>query len=179
MEDIYYKDWPLLPSTERVKNKRMKYWYVWDPPIPLLRVKNLVVFKVYCNTFVVTSLINQRLNVDNHIFSISPSKLIIFGFYEVIKCYSETLPLPCFSSFVNDENSIIFLNLHQPPPTPYDTVYFTLSAVFFGCLPLRSIWIANDANNQFYGIQFSSRNQSRLNQYHKNFFLCPYNKEIQ
>ena len=38
------------------------------------------------------SVINQKLNVDNHIFSISPSKLIIFGFYEVIKCYSETPP---------------------------------------------------------------------------------------
>ena len=30
-------------------------------------------------------------------------------FYEVIEYYSETPPLPCFSSFVNDENSIIFL----------------------------------------------------------------------
>ena len=25
---------PLPPSTERVKNKRMKYWFVWDPPPP-------------------------------------------------------------------------------------------------------------------------------------------------
>ena len=51
------------------------------------------------------SLINQILNVDNHILAISPSKLITFGFYEVMKCYFETpSPLPCFSSFVNDEN---------------------------------------------------------------------------
>ena len=45
---------PPSPPTERVKNKRMKYWYVWDPPPPQLRVKNLVVFKAYCNTFEVT-----------------------------------------------------------------------------------------------------------------------------
>ena len=38
------------------------------------------------------SLINQMLNVDNHILAISPSKLIIFGFYEVMKCYFETPP---------------------------------------------------------------------------------------
>ena len=38
-------------------------------------------------------MINQILNVDNHILAISPSTLIILVFYEVIKCHSETPPL--------------------------------------------------------------------------------------
>ena len=59
------------------------------------------------------NMINQILNVNNHILAIYPSTLIIFGFYEVIKCYSETSPLPCFSSFVNDENSIIFQDFRK------------------------------------------------------------------
>ena len=62
-------------------------------------MKNLIIFKVYCITFVVTfqcseiSLTSseskqdetkhQILNVDNHILAISPSKLIIFGFYSM------------------------------------------------------------------------------------------------
>ena len=94
------------------------------PPPPQLRVKNLVVFKVYCNTFEVTfqcleisftsSETKQdetKLDKDNHILAISPSKLIIFGFYEVIKCYSE--------------NSIIFLTI------PPNGAFFTLYTVFF------------------------------------------------
>ena len=64
------------------------------------------------------SLIKQIFNVDKYILAISPSKLIIIGFYEVMKCYSETPPLPCFSSFVNDENSIIFLT-PSPPIVPF------------------------------------------------------------
>ena len=63
-------------------------------------------------------MINQILNVDNHILAISPSKLIIFGFYEVMKCYFETPLLPCFSSFINDEKSIIFLT-PSPPIVPF------------------------------------------------------------
>ena len=37
------------------------------------------------------SLIKQIFNVDKYILAISPSKLIIIGFYEVMKCYSETM----------------------------------------------------------------------------------------
>ena len=71
------------------------------------------------------SLIKQIFNVDKYILAFSPSKLIIIGFYEVMKCYSETSPLPCFSSFVNDENSIIFLTPSPP------IVLFSLFIQFF------------------------------------------------
>ena len=43
------------------------------------------------------SLIKQIFNVDKYIIdiyyilAISPSKLVIIGFYEVMKCYSETM----------------------------------------------------------------------------------------
>ena len=80
------------------------------------------------------SLIKQIFNVDKYILAISPSKLIIIGFYEVMKCYSETPPLPCFSSFVNDENSIIFQT--PPHPHPHNIAFFTLLTFFLGCFPL-------------------------------------------
>ena len=64
------------------------------PPSPWLRMKNLVIFKVYCNTFVVTfqcseisltsseskqdeTKLDNLDKLDNHILAISPSKLII------------------------------------------------------------------------------------------------------
>ena len=54
------------------------------------------------------SLIKQIFNVDKYILAISPSKLIIIGFYEVMKCYSETPPpFHVFSSFVNNEKSFV------------------------------------------------------------------------
>ena len=37
--------------------------------------------------------LKQIFNVDKYILAISPSKLIIIGFYEVMKCYSETPPI--------------------------------------------------------------------------------------
>ena len=48
------------------------------------------------------SLIKQIFNVDKYILAISPSKLIIIGFYEVMKCYSETPspPIVLFSLFI-------------------------------------------------------------------------------
>ena len=53
--------------------------------------------------------------VDKYILAISLSKLIIFGFYEVIKCFSETPPFMVLiiCKFVNDENSIICLKPHS------------------------------------------------------------------
>ena len=75
------------------------------PPPSQLGVKNFVVFKVYCNTFVVTfqcsetSLTSSESKQDEakldkaniqYILAISPSKLVIIGFYEVLKCYAET-----------------------------------------------------------------------------------------
>ena len=84
------------------------------------------------------SLIKQIFNVDKYILAISPSKLIIIGFYEVMKCYSETPPLPCFSSFVNDENSIIFLT-PSPPIVPFSpNLQF-----FFWMSSLRYLLIMN------------------------------------
>ena len=56
--------------------------------------------------------------LDNHILAISPSKLIIFGFYEVMKCYSETPPsmffIICkwwkFNYFSDKDNYLHFLH---------------------------------------------------------------------
>ena len=46
-----------LPPPPLMKEWKTKEWNISTfetPPPPQLRVKNLVVFKVYCNTFVVT-----------------------------------------------------------------------------------------------------------------------------
>ena len=85
------------------------------------------------------SLIKQIFNVDKYILAISPSKSIIIGFYEVMKCYSETPPLfSCFSSFVNDENSTIFLTLEYLKTV---LTYIVVTAHFRNLRSKRIMWV--------------------------------------
>ena len=60
-KNCIYKEWnwyhlpyPLPPLLKEWKTKEWNIGMFETPPSPLLRVKNFVVFKVYCNTFVVT-----------------------------------------------------------------------------------------------------------------------------
>ena len=79
------------------------------------------------------SLIKQIFNVDKYILAISPSKLIIIGFYEVMKCYSETPP----SMFFIICKWWKFNNFSDPLP-PNSTVFTLYTVFFFWCLPLAN-----------------------------------------
>ena len=65
-----------------------------------MEVKHMMQFKIKL------SLIKQKLNADVNIYwlATSPPKLMIFGFFEVIKCNSEAPSASIFFIIVNDEN---------------------------------------------------------------------------
>ena len=48
-----------------------------------------------------------KFNVDKYILAISPSKLIITGFYEVMKCYYEFYPPILYLHWVFDFSSLV------------------------------------------------------------------------
>ena len=52
--NFHYLPYPPPPLMKEWKTKEWNIGMFETPPSPQLRVKNLVVFKVYCNTFVVT-----------------------------------------------------------------------------------------------------------------------------
>ena len=73
------------------------------------------------------SLIKQIFNVDKYILAISPSKLIIIGFYEVMKSYWGIFTgTPCTISFSYIQ--------HQHNPT-----FYTILNIFVSQLSL--LWM--------------------------------------